>query len=183
VSVSRDGLSLRHSLLSRLRSERSNLTKELRLQKATLAELERRAAEAAALPEKSPVAGETAIAAISRYARKRGTLAARAISEGHGDPGHVRDLSDAAVFGSVPAALALAELTLVAKGADPAKQRVQAFGWFSLAKLLAPKDEAIAKRAAAVAEAMTPQEQDAGRALLATMEERRAILLTNPYDG
>jgi hypothetical protein len=135
----------------------------------------------AAIPP-SVVLPQSAIQAISQYARKKGRLAARALLGGHGDSGHVRDLGDAALFGSSTSAIALADLALNAATKDTAKQRAEALAWLDLAIRLDHRDFDTKARADALRAGMTFDEIRRSKELLSVMAERRAVLLARPYD-
>ena len=90
---------------------------------------------------------QLAVRAIALYAQKKGVLAARALRDRRGDVGHVRDLGDAALFGSATAALALADLTLDAITDEPGKQRAEGLAWLRVAIRLDGADTETRERA------------------------------------
>jgi hypothetical protein len=176
MTVTKEGLDLRRALLDSLRAEKSNLERELKLQQQQLEAITTRSEQQQSSFPRS------AIDAVARYARKKGVLAARAIRDGQGDPGHIRDLADAAVFGSSLAATTLAEITLATKTINTSKQQIEAHAWLRLAALLEPADKTLVRRARELGKQMDRPALAASRQLLGAMEERRAALLTNPYD-
>jgi hypothetical protein len=125
---------------------------------------------------------QLAIHAIAQYARKKGVLAARALRDGRGDVGHVRDLGDAALFGSATAAVALAELALNATTDDKGKQRSEGLAWLNLAMRLDGTDTETKERAESLRAEMSKSELYRSKDILSLMAERRAILPTRPYD-
>lgn len=181
--TTKETIELRRTALWTLQEERKNLERELAMQKQTLEAVKKeRGARTAVAPGVTAAQPKNAIDAVTRYARKKGVLAARAIRDGKGDAGHVRDLADAAIFGSGTAATTLAEITLAAKAGDGDKQVIEAHAWLTLATMLEPGNAALGTRLGDLAGRMSEPARAASKQLLGGMEERRATLLTNPYD-
>lgn len=80
----------------------------------------------------APAVSESAVT----YVKKRGQDAIAAVRSGKPDPGHVRDLADAALVGSGEAAWLLAKITLNAKVDNKAKQKAEGLAWLELATQL-----------------------------------------------
>src|SRR5262249_16867282 len=70
------------------------------------------------LPEQELAVVKMESSAIAAFLARRALRAIAAISERAYDPGHIRDLADAAFFGHAEAALTLARVTLAAKAND-----------------------------------------------------------------
>ena len=174
MSTSKETLEIRQAMLDALRAERDLLERELQLQKQVLEQ-----AKGEVNTSRETSSPPRSLLQLSNYTLDRGILAARAIRDGYGDPGHVRDLADAAVFGSSTAAIALAELTLATKTGDPQRQLVEAHAWLSLASMLEPRDKALAERTQVIRRKLSNKGLEDSHHLLQSMARRRSALLNS----
>lgn len=185
MHVSQEHVVNLRSALSTLQDERDVAERRLAIRKRELETLKKREKAnvqssidtgPSVLPQVGLVSG------ASRYARKKGVLAARAIRDGKGDAGYLRDLMDAALFGSVESALAIYEITRASSTSDRSRQSIECFVWLSWASRLDSTNYSTRDSAADIARQLDPEQSRASRELLGLLDERRSLLLTNPFD-
>lgn len=114
--------------------------------------------------------------AVAQYARKKGFLGAVAIREGRGDPGHVRDIGDAALFGSALAATVMADLALNAVTEDKERQQAEGLAWLDLAAQLDRANDGLKQRAEDLRSRMSQDAIQQSKLNLTVILDRRAVL-------
>jgi hypothetical protein len=90
---------------------------------------------------------------LQLYLYSKGASAARAISSKEFDAGHVRDLLESALAGSIPATLVLAELASLAQQAGAS--RIESAGWLYIIQVLQSSDQEVDKKRKVLAKAIS----------------------------
>jgi len=120
--------------------------------------------------------------AVAQYARKKGFLAAAAIREGKGDQGYIRDLADAALFGSSLAAMVMADFALRAVTEDKERQQSEGLAWLNLAAQHDPLDDEVKRRIDKLRSEMSADAILQSRLNLSLINDRRAVLMRPPSE-
>ncbi len=120
--------------------------------------------------------------AVAQYARKKGFLAAAAIREGKGDQGYIRDLADAALFGSALAATVMADFALNAVTEDKERQQSEGLAWLNLAAQHDPPNDELKRRIDKLRSEMSADAILQSRLNLSLINDRRAMLVRPPSE-
>lgn len=123
--------------------------------------------------------------AIGHFLARRALRAIMSISERSYDPGHIRDLADAAFFGHAEAALTLARVTLASDKTDGQRKFTEALAWFEFALVLGYNRTwvtRVAKEVADMRRALSQDILDKSEAIVQHFKRRVNDLRANPFE-